>query len=432
MDPAPTLSVNTRNYRLPTRPVVVVCIDGCAPRYLETALDAGALPAIARFQKQGCYRLARCAMPSFTNPNNLSIVTGVPPAVHGICGNYFYDAARGQEVMMNDAKFLRCETIQAALSEAGIPTVIITAKDKLRQLLGHGVRGICFSSEKADQVSQDENGIENVTELIDLPPPPVYSAQLSEYVLAAGLALLRPNEPQVMYLSLTDYVQHKHAPEEEAAISFHAMLDRYFDQFDRAGAVLGLVADHGMNRKARADGTPNVVYLRPILDDLVGPGQARIVLPITDPYVGHHGALGSFATVYLEREEDHATVRSRLASWVGVAAVLDGDSAAARFELPRDRIGDLVVVSDAHTALGKSPAEHDLSLLEGPLRSHGGLAEQIVPFLINRPLTAAYATRSDELRNFDIFDYVLNGTVQQDRSDSTGHGPGCSETPQPY
>src|SRR5437899_5130091 len=407
-----TVSVNGRRYNAPNRPVVVVCIDGSEPEYFERGIAGHTTPAIARFRRDGVYRVARSVVPSFTNPNNLSIVTGASPAVHGISGNYFYDSATGQEVMMNDPKFLRCETLLAALSRAGARVAVVTAKDKLRRLLGHGMAGVCFSSEKADQTTKGEHGIERATDLVAMPVPSVYSAELSEYVLAAGLELLERERPDVMYLSLTDYVQHKHAPGTPAATAFYAMLDRYFDAFDRAGAVLGITADHGMNAKSRADGTPNVVYLRPLLDALVGPGRARVILPITDPYVVHHGALGSFATIYVDDPAQVPLVSSRLAATPGIAAVYYHATGCARFPLPRDRVGDLIVIGDIDTVLGKSPAEHDLSLLEEPRRSHGGVPEQTVPFVINRPLDDANAqrlARAADVRNFDLFDYVLNG-----------------------
>ena len=411
---ASTVSVNGRDYRTPRRPVVVVCIDGSEPEYFERGLVGHTTPAIARFRKEGVYRVARSVVPSFTNPNNLSIVTGASPAVHGISGNYFYDPATGQEVMMNDPKFLRCETLLAGLSRAGGRVAVVTAKDKLRRLLGHGMDGICFSSEKADQTTKGEHGIDRATDLVRMPVPSVYSAELSEYVLAAGLELLERERPDVMYLSLTDYVQHKHAPGDPAATAFSAMLDRYFDAFDRAGAVLGITADHGMNAKSNPDGTPRVVYLRPLLDELLGAGRSRVILPITDPYVVHHGALGSFATIYLDDAPQAKTVAARLASTPGVAEVYDNAAGCARFELPRDRVGDLIVIGDTHTVLGKSPEAHDLSLLEEPLRSHGGVSEQTVPFVINRPLDEVYARRlagAGDLRNFDLFDYVLNGVT---------------------
>ncbi len=404
---ATSVAANGRTYRTPVAPTVIVCIDGSEPDYFDRAIDAGAAPALARFRRDGLATLARSAMPSFTNPNNLSIVTGVSPAVHGIAGNYFYDATAGREVMMNDPRYLRCGTLLAVLAHAGARVAVVTAKDKLRRLLGHGMPGICFSSEKADQVTKDEHGIERVTDLVEMAVPDVYSAELSEFVLAAGLALLERQRPDVMYLSLTDYVQHKHAPGDPIANRFYAMLDRYFDAFDRAGAVLGITADHGMKGKARPDGTPNVIYLRPLLDAWIGAGCARVVLPITDPYVVHHGALGSFATIHLERPADAPGIVERLRATAGIAEAHERAAGCLRFELPPDRTGDVVVVSAADAVLGKAPEEHDLSLLREPLRSHGGTSEQVVPFVVNRPLRGAPADGAG-LRNFDLFDYVLN------------------------
>ena len=403
------VTVNGRSYRFPERPAVVVCVDGCEPAYVDDAIAAGVAPALRRFRDQGTARLCRSIVPSFTNPNNLSIVTGVTPAVHGISGNYFYETATGQEVMMNDPRFLRCPTLLAELSRAGARAVVITAKDKLRRLLGHGMQGICFSSEKAAEVTKAEHGIERATDLVAMPVPDVYSAELSEYVLAAGLELLRRERPDVMYLSLTDYIQHKHPPGDPVARGFYAMLDRYFDAIDGEGAVLGITGDHGMNGKTRSDGTPNVVYLAPLLEALVGAGRFRIILPITDPYVVHHGALGSFATIHLARAEDVGSVIAGLRPTPGIMGVWDRAEGCARFELPPDRVGDVILVGDRHTTLGKSAETHDLSLLTEPLRSHGGPTEETVPFIINRPLSGAYAARDGALRNFDMFDYVLNG-----------------------
>ena len=407
------VAVNSRAYRHPARPVVVVCVDGSEPEYFERGIAGGTTPALARFRAEGTYRLARSVVPSFTNPNNLSIVTGAPAAVHGIAGNYFYEEATGREVMMNDPRFLRCGTLLAALARAGARAVVITAKDKLRRLLGHELEGICFSSEKADQVTKDEHGIARATDLVRMPVPGVYSAELSEYVLAAGLELLRRESPDVMYLSLTDWVQHTHAPGDPVATAFYVMLDRYFDAFDRAGVILGITADHGMNAKANPDGTPRVVYLSPLLDAVAGPGRARVILPITDPYVLHHGALGSFATVHLADAAARGAAAERLRATPGVQEVLERAVACARFELPPDRVGDLVVVGDRHTVLGKSPEAHDLALLEAPLRSHGGVAEQTVPFVLNRPLDRAWprGAAGADLRNFDVFDAVLNGVA---------------------
>ena len=401
------MQVNGRDYRAPVEPTVVVCVDGCEPDYLAQAVAGGHMPWLKRTLASGAGLIADCVVPSFTNPNNLSIVTGAPPSVHGICGNYLYDAQSGTEVMMNDPKWLRAPSILAALSDAGRSVAIVTAKDKLRRLLGHGVKeGICFSSEKADQASVDENGITGVVDLVKRPVPDVYSAELSEFVFAAGVALMRTRRPDVMYLSTTDYVQHKHAPGTPGANAFYAMMDGYMAQLEEAGCVIALTADHGMNSKVALDGTPDVIYLQDWFDGKLGAAVARVILPITDPYVVHHGALGSFATVYLPEGARTSEFMSDLQSLRGMETVLTREQAAERFELPADRIGDLVCVSERFTVIGTSASRHDLTGLDAPLRSHGGVSEQRVPLIVNRPLAGLDANR--RWRNFDAFDLALN------------------------
>ena len=403
------VDVNGRRYALPRQPTVVVCVDGCEPDYLAQAVAGGHTPWLKRSLAEGTALVADCVVPSFTNPNNLSIVTGVPPSVHGICGNYLYDVESGTDVMMNDPKWLRAPTILAALASAGKRCAVITAKDKLRKLLGKGLDltqgSICFSSEKADVASQAENGIADVLQQVNQPLPGVYSAALSEFVFAAGVQLMRTLRPDVMYLSTTDYIQHKHAPGMPGANAFYAMMDGYLAALDDMGCVIALTADHGMNAKTRMDGTPDVIYLQDRLDGWFGAGKARTILPITDPYVVHHGALGSFATVYLPADMI-GDAAMRIAGLRGIERVLTRAEAAAAFELPADRIGDLVVVSERSVVIGTAAARHDLSALEVPLRSHGGVSEQRVPLILNRPIVGLEESR--RWRNFDAFDLALN------------------------
>ncbi len=399
------IEVNGRAYAAPKQSTVVLCIDGCEPDYIAQAVAGGHMPFMKQVLASGTALIADCVVPSFTNPNNLSIVTGAPPSVHGICGNYLFDVESGTEVMMNDPKWLRAPTILAALADAGHGVAVVTAKDKLRKLLGHGMKGICFSSEKADQATEQENGITDVLPLVGMPVPDVYSAELSEFVFAAGVRLIETRKPDFLYLSTTDYVQHKHAPGDPDANRFYAMLDRYLARFDALGTVFALTADHGMNAKTRLDASPNVIFLQDLLDEWLGRERSRVILPITDPYVVHHGALGSFATIYVAPDMA-AGVTARLRELPGMEVVLGRDDAARRFELPADRIGDIVAVSERSVVLGTSRSRHDLSQLELPLRSHGGISEQRVPLVLNRRIEGLDPVR--RWRNFDAFELVLN------------------------
>jgi phosphonoacetate hydrolase len=401
-----SIQVNQRQYRLAAQPVVVVCVDGCEPDYLGQAVATGHMPWMKKALSHGTGLVADCVVPTFTNPNNLSIVTGVPPSVHGICGNYLFDSETQSEVMMNDPKWLRAPTILAALADAGQKVAVVTAKDKLRQLLGHQMKGICFSAEKADQANLAEHGIDQVLAKVGKPLPSVYSADLSEFVFAAGVWLMQHQRPDVMYLSTTDYIQHKFAPGTAGANAFYAMMDGYLQQLEDMGCVIALTADHGMNAKVGMDGLPQVIYLQDWFDAWLGSAVARVILPITDPYVVHHGALGSFATVYLPASVDLNQAVQRLQAVHGIEAVYTREQAAVHFELPADRIGDLVVVSERFTVLGTALAKHDLSGLDVPLRSHGGVSEQRVPLVLNRPITGLDPQR--RWRNFDALDLALN------------------------
>jgi phosphonoacetate hydrolase len=400
-----TVSVNNRLYHWPKAPLVVICCDGSEPDYMEIAMQRGLMPHLQQMIAKGENLRGLAVIPSFTNPNNLSIVTGALPSVHGICGNYLIDPATGQETMMNDPKWLRAPTIFEAFQNAGAKVCVVTAKDKLRLLLGKGLKfdgsAVAFSSEKADQATLLNNGIENVCAFVEKPVPEVYSADLSEFVFAAGVKLLARDRPDLMYLSTTDYVQHKYAPGSEGANAFYEMMDGYLGALDALGAIIVIVADHGMKDKHLADGSPDVLYLQDALDLSFGVGSTKVILPITDPYVVHHGALGSFATVYLKAlaPDDVARVISKMDGIDEVYAKAEG---CAQFELPPDRMGDLIVLSGGpkgSKVLGTSASKHDLSGLDAPLRSHGGLTEQVVPIIMNRkgvnmPLG---------LRNFDAF-----------------------------
>ncbi|MES2791188.1 MAG: phosphonoacetate hydrolase [Planctomycetota bacterium] len=401
--------VNDREYHPPAQPVVVVCIDGCADEYLNAALARDRMPNVARMARNGYRGFARAALPTFTNVNNAAIVTGRPPSVTGISGNFFLDPETGEEVMMNSSRFLRCDTILAAAANAGRKVAMVTAKDKLREILSDKMRGIGFSAEKANAAILEIHGIADVEKLVGRPAPQIYSADASLYVLDAGVALARSGLADFLYLSLTDYMQHKFPPEAEESLDFYAGMDARFGQLLELGAVLGLTADHGMNAKNTADGAPRVIYVEQLLAERYGPG-AKVICPITDPYVVHHGALGAFVTVHLPAHIPVDEAARYLRGLDGITEVYDRELAALKMELPADRIGDLCVLSGRDVVVGRTPADHDLTHLTGGLRSHGGRYEEMVPLILSRPLTPRYAAlAAGDLRNFDIFEFTCNG-----------------------
>ena len=410
-----SFTVNGRSYSPPARPVVGLCLDGSADEYLDAALVRGRMPNLERMAVEGFRGLARGQMPSFTNVNNASIVTGAPPSLHGIGGNYFFDTSIGQEVMTNSAKFLRANTIFPAAQRAGRKVAVVTAKDKLRDIFAAGLvelGGIAFSSERAGQATPASHGIGDVETLAG-PTPNIYSGDASVYVLKAGVKLLEAGRADFLYLSTTDYVQHKFAPETSEALDFYGAVDEQIGRLLALGSIVGITADHGMNAKQKPDGSPNVIYLETLLVEEFGSGF-RVILPITDPHLVHHGALGSFAQVHVApgSEQPINPIMEFVRRLPGVTEVLDQATAARLMELPPDRMGDFVVCSGRNVVLGRTPEWHDLSLIEEGLRSHGGRYEEMVPFLISASLKPGYAAKArGDPRNFDLFDFVCNGTL---------------------
>jgi len=400
------VTVNGRDYELGSRPVVVICADGCARGYFDAAIAAGRAPTFAKMRATGHFGAATAAMPTFTNPNNVSIVTGAPPSIHGISGNFTLDRATRTEVMMLDDAGMIGDTIPGALSRAGARVAVITAKDKLRKALSRGLDGLSGSAEQAEALR------DQVGPGLDGPAPDKYSADLSLFVLDAAVALLDAGTVDLAYLSLSDFVQHAHAPEALEAIAYMAAMDRRVGAILEAGAVVAIVADHGMTDMARENGSPNVVWVGDILNAAFGAGRTRVICPITDPFGRHHASLGGYVRVYVfDPTVDPEKARALLADHPGIDLALRGAEAARRFDLPAAAEGDIAVVGRRGVALGACEADHDQAQLAGArLRSHGSLAEQEVPFLLSEPLQGERATRyAAEARVWDIFDAALNG-----------------------
>ena len=394
---------NQRTYSPPDRKILGICADGWDPEYVDDALERRLMPRLAEMlDGGGSYVLARAQVPTFTNPNNVTIVTGVSAAHNGIAGNH-YRTADGVEVQVTDPSFLRATTIHAAAREAGLGVLCVTAKDKLRALLATG--GVpTYSAERAHEQTLPDGT--PITEVVGAPNPDIYDWHLSPYTVDMALALAPHFDATLVYASLTDFVQHSAAPGESMADDFYRAMDVAIGRALDAGFVVGLAADHGMRAKSAADGSPNVRFLADALAD-AGIRGGHTLCPITDPYVVHHAALGSLAWVHLDDLDELDRARGAIAALQGIEAVLDRSAAADAFELPSDRIGDLIVLADGETVLGKSVAAHDLSALHGRLRSHGGLHERTVPMIVSHPLREA-ALRGRDLRNRDLHDLLLN------------------------
>lgn len=405
-----SFQVNGRTYTPPALPVVVICMDGSADEYLDTSMARDRMPNLKKMVCNGYKGMVRGALPSFTNVNNSSIVTGISPAAHGICGNFFYDESRNEEVMMNSAEYLRAETILAAAAKAGRKVAVVTAKEKLRDILSHQLQGIAFSAEKAEQAREETHGIGHINALTGLSTPAIYSADSSLFVLRAGVTLIEKGLADFLYLSLTDYMQHTYAPETPESLAFYETMDAEFGRLLARSAVIGATADHGMNAKIKADGSPNVLFIESMLENEFGKGF-RVICPITDPYVKHHGALGSYVVVHMQDKSRIGAVKEWLILQAGITEVYHKEQAVRLLEQPEDRTGDLAVLGGRDVVLGRRPEYHDLTALDSSLRSHGGRYEEMVPIVISHPLNEIYQRKAAaDPRNFDVFDFTINGT----------------------
>lgn len=415
----PDVTVNGVSYRWPGRPVALVCIDGGDPAYLRQYVAEGVIPNIARFMTRGFSTVVEGTMPSFTCPNNMSMITGTPASQHGISGNYYLDVATGKPVVMTGPELLRGDSILTKFAEAGARVVSITAKDKLRKQLSKGLdvsRGhVSLSSEFAHRATLAENGIEDALGLVGWEQPGMYSMELSWFVLEAGVKLLETRRPDLLFLSLTDWVQHKYAPDEAEARRFYRRLDDYFGRLEALGAMVALTADHGMSDKSNAQGEPNVIWLQDVLDARFGKGDTTVICPITDAFVAHHGALGGFVRVWCRGRATPQQVIEAIAPIDGVEQVLSKADVCRLYELPADREGDVAVIARADVCIGASAADHDLSGLKGHrLRTHGGVSEARVPLILSEPLNDAYRLKagSSTLKSYQLFDFALNGTAR--------------------
>ena len=407
-----TFEINLREYPIKiNKPVVVICLDGSQKEYLDRASQKGLTKNLDQIIHNGEFIIAHSAIPSFTNPNNISIVTGQPSAIHGICGNFFYTPSTGKEVMMNDPQYLRAPTIFEKFYQEGFKVAVITAKDKLRTLLGNGLkfddnRAICFSSEKSNQATINQNGIDNVNDWLGMPVPDVYSQGLSEFVMAAGVKILKEFKPDIMYLSTTDFIQHKYEPGHEIANKFYQMFDNYIGQLNKNEISLVITADHGMKAKTNDMGEPNAIFLEDYLQEKFPQENFKVILPITDPYVVHHGSLGSFAMVYVENQSIISNVIDEIKKIPEIEEVLNKNDACKTYRLPEDRSGDIICMSSESFTIGSSLDKHDLSSLKEPLRSHGGLHEREVPFIINSQ--KSNLSEQGQLYNYDAFYYAIH------------------------
>ena len=333
---------------------IVVCCDGLDPEYLN-AVETPGWDTIADEGRSGT---CPCVVPSLTNVNNVSIVTGAYPETHGITGNTYYDSEKDERVYMNDPSFLRRETLLRKSTAQGERVGAVFAKKKLQRMVGGGC-AVTANAENPPEWLEDAVG----------PAPDIYSGEASAWLMEASEAVLDENELDRLYVSTTDVVPHKHAPGEERAAEWVRELDDGIARLHERASDIVVTADHGMSRKTLCVDIEAHLARTDI--------DATVIRLIRDEHTYHHRNLGGAAYVYLEGDSNEA--KNRLTGVEGVELVLTSTEAAERFRLALNRVGDLMVLGTEEAVFGPVDAE-DKCHAEVDLRSHGSHHEQEVPY----------------------------------------------------
>ena len=336
-------------------PTIVVCIDGFDPEYLE----ACEMPVLAGLAAAGRMTIGRSMMPSVTNVNNVSVVTGEYPERHGICSNYWLRDGSGEGVYTESSEYILSETMFQRARSLGKTSVLATSKDKLRTLLGDGA-DVSVSSESPPEWLVKELG----------PPPGIYSLEVNGYTVRAAGLLLERQQADIAYITTTDYAMHTYYPEEPESARHMALLDEALGALVDAHpeSTLLLTADHGMSSKTRMVDAAAELRARGI--------RGRAIPIIKDLHVVHHSNLGGCAYVYVD-DADVPAALDVLRGVPGIDAALPREQAAAELRLLPERIGDIVVTGAPDAVFG-DPEEVELP---PRLRSHGSPHECRVPIL---------------------------------------------------
>ncbi len=355
---------------------IFICLDGCGQEYIEQS-DT---PNIDRIAKEGFYWIGQSVIPSVTNVNNVSIITGSPPSVHGITSNYYYDRESKQGVFMESPDFLLTETVLQKAKKAGLSTAALTTKDKLANILGIDVDTVVSAESPQDWLL---NKLRQ--------PGHIYSAEINVWLFRALLAVLEEKQPDVIYLATTDYMMHKFPPDAEESREHINALDKLLgDVLNEYDVQVFITADHGMSDKTAAIDLAQILLNQGI--------KAEAIPIIKDRYVAHHGNLGGAAYIYADEKDVDKAVKV-LKDIPGVEGVFLQDDAAEKFNLYKERIGDIFVLAGRDYVFGSL----EKPMVEVSIRSHGSRYESEVPIIGWGGLKPSKRWE----RNFEITQWLL-------------------------
>ena len=361
------------------RKILIILIDGGDPQYFDQA----EVPNLRRLGASGFWVTGTCVIPSVTNVNNASVMTGSFPRDHGITGNFWYNPATGDGTYMESAEYLARETLFERAKRLGMSTALFTSKVKLQRLLERG----------ADLTVAGEDPPAEFIARVG-PRCEIYSLEVNLWVLEAARVVMREQNPDLVYVSTTDYIMHKFPPEHETAQRHMREMDRIIGRIadEQPDREIYLSADHGMSAKRRA------INLRVKLAE-VGI-QAVFVPVIKDKYVVHHDNLGGVGYLYVKDPAALVDAIDALKAVPGVEEVYRREAAAEQFGLMKDRIGDLFVLGGAEVVFG----EIDGAEQRVAIRSHGSRHEAAIPIIgsVARAPASEYRVNLDLVRHLEL------------------------------
>ena len=348
------------------RKILILCIDAGSHDYLA----ASNLPTLQKLAKAGFYRHANAVIPSVTNVNNVSIATGTFPETHGITTNYHVDRTTNRGEFIEDNRFLLAPTLFeiAKTSKFADKTALFVTKKKLLRMLEAGADIAVAAEAPPPEYIEIAGEVE-----------PIYSIEINWWLLRAVRETLRRDDPEFVYCSTTDWVQHKYAPDAEPSQRHLAILDQIIGEIVEADPEreIYITADHGMFAKTTALDPGRLLTEQSI--------PASAIPIIKDRYIAHHGNLGGAAYVFLKNLDDTPKAIETLLSTPGIEEAYAAEDAARTFRLHPERIGDIFVLADKTTVFG----ELETAVEPTSVRSHGSRHESYVPIIgYNSPWAA--------------------------------------------
>ena len=344
--------------------IVIIMIDGLGMDYYNKT----ELSFIQNMARTGIFKSGNCIFPTLTNANNISIACGTWPETHGVTTNCYFDESTGKAEFLEDHRFLCAPTIFDLADRQGRQSALLTCKSKTTKILGNNL-AIAIAAENPPEDIMRRYG----------QAPPMYSAEINYWLCNVACDIMQ-NRPEIglIYIHTTDYPMHMWPPEAAQSLEHLIKLDDYVGRMHEMApeAIFILTADHGMNYKKRCWDLAKACSSR-------GLPLKFAVSPVADRLLKHHRGFGGVSYVYLNQAADAAKAINVITSLPGVEAVLDRETAAARFRLMASRIGDLVVIPDIDTVFGDLPDETEA--LDPSYRSHGSLYEMDVPLLFFNP-----------------------------------------------